>query len=58
MTALRKGEAIDSALIKYLVDGKDRFRDELVGFWQNVGIVAALIGAIAVTVPRSIPRIT
>jgi hypothetical protein len=41
--------------VKFVTDGKERFREELIGFWQNVALISALIGAIAVTILLSSP---
>ncbi len=37
-------------LVQCLLDGKDGFYDSLKAYWQNLCIVAALIGAIAVSI--------
>lgn len=42
-------------VVKYITNGTEDFRSDLVAFWQNIGIVAALIGAISVTVLISSP---
>lgn len=52
---LVRGEEVPSFIVKYLISGKDVFKDDLISFWQNVALVSALIGAIAVTVLLASP---
>lgn len=53
--AIKQGHYLRSYLVKYVTDGKDRFREDLVAFWQNVALVSALIGALAVTILLTSP---
>ena len=53
--AMREGKQLDAFIVKFITEGKERFREELISFWQTVALVSALIGAISVTVLLSAP---
>lgn len=53
--AVKKGHSLRAPIIKFITEGKDRFREDLVNFWQNLALVSALIGAIAITILLTSP---
>lgn len=53
--AMKKGHNLRAPIIKFITEGKDRFREDLVSFWQNLALVSALIGAIAITILLTSP---
>lgn len=53
--AYQDGKLLNAAIVKYVTDGKERFRDDLMAFWQTIALVGALTGAIAVTILLASP---
>jgi hypothetical protein len=51
---IRKG-GVSSTICRYITDGREKFCSDAISFWQNIGIVAALIGAISITVLLASP---
>ena len=46
----RSDLSIKSDIIQFVLQGHDKFREDLISFWQNVGVVSALIGAIGISI--------
>lgn len=51
---IRKG-GTGANICRYITDGREKFCADIISFWQNIGIVAALIGAISITVLLATP---
>ena len=49
-TLINDKKVVPTELIKFIINGRDIFASNLNSFWQNIGVVAALLGAIAITV--------
>ena len=44
-----------SSVYRYITHGREAFCEDIVAFWQNIGIVVALVGAISITVLLATP---